>query len=73
MTELEYDLILANTEIKMLQAEKEVLLDALEFFGGCRSCANQTENMDCAVGGCNGSRRHPDNKWVWKGKRNENN
>ena len=69
MTELEYDLILANAEIQMLRAEKEELLDALEFFSGCRSCANQTEELKCAVGGCSGKRRHPDNKWVWKGKK----
>lgn len=71
MTELEYDLILANAEIRQLQEERERLLDALQFFGSCRACKHQTDILDCAVGGCNGNRNHPDNKWVWKGNRHD--
>lgn len=73
MTELEYDLILANAEIQQLKEERERILDDLEFFAGCRACANQKDLHDCAVGGCHGrDRKHPDNKWVWKGNRHEN-
>lgn len=65
MTDLESDLLFANARIEKLKKEKAVLLKALEFFSGCRSCKHLKDMWNCELGGCNGNSK--ESKWEYRG------
>ena len=65
LTDLESDLLFANARIEKLKKEKAILLKALEFFSGCRSCKHLKDLWDCELGGCRGC--SDESKWEYRG------
>ena len=65
MTDIEADLMIAIAENNQLKKEKVILLKALEFFSGCRSCKHGVDTLECELGGCNGYSK--ESKWEYRG------